>query len=568
MSAQQEEAEPEQIHLTPEEAQALQARIEGSSLEPRDIKIMVGLISFSLWLQKKLELMQLSLDRLRRLFGLKSKTEKKTSKKGEDSHGSNDKASDDLSDSSTTEEAIQGTPDSTPADSSKKKSAVFDPQANHGRLSANDYTGCPLVVINHSELKAGDACPACLAAKQSGKLKAIAPRVLVLLESKPLIHGTRYQYDCLRCGLCDQVYTASLPDDIKEAPKYDASCSAMLAIARYHLGVPMKRIERLQRYCGVPLPDATQWDQLQALYQCIEPVYRELERCAAQGQLIQYDDTPNRILSQIKAYEQGSTPRKGVYTTVLVSHHESHRICLFYTGVCYGGENFNHLLKQRTETTSLITMTDAHKHNMPDEIAEWLYARWIIAFCLVHGRRHFVEIEKSFPAETAFVIDQIALVYQHDRQCQGMTAEARLAYHQQHSGPVMAQLHSWLTNQWHYQQLEETSGLGKAVRYMLKHWTALTRFLTVPGIPLDNNLVERIVKVAIRHRKNSLFYKTTRGAQVGDGLMSLIETAIQNKINPLLYLVTLQQEREAVIASPRDWLPWCYQPQFCDSKAA
>ena len=59
---------------------------------------------------------------------------------------------------------------------------------------------------------------------------------------------------------------------------------------------------------------------------------------------------------------------------------------------------------------------------------------------------------------------------------------------------------------------------------MLKHWQKLTLFLRVPGPPLDNNICERALKMAIRHRKNSLFYKTLRGAAVGDLYMSLIHT--------------------------------------------
>ena len=35
--------------------------------------------------------------------------------------------------------------------------------------------------------------------------------------------------------------------------------------------------------------------------------------------------------------------------------------------------------------------------------------------------------------------------------------------------------------------------------------------LQVPGAPIDNNAVERALKTAIRHRRNSLFYRTLHG---------------------------------------------------------
>ncbi len=72
--------------------------------------------------------------------------------------------------------------------------------------------------------------------------------------------------------------------------------------------------------------------------------------------------------------------------------------------------------------------------------------------------------------------------------------------------------------------MEPNSGLGKAISYMLRQWPALTLFLREPGAPLDNNLCERALKKAILHRKNSLFYKTLNGAEVGDLYMSLIHT--------------------------------------------
>ncbi|MCP4473459.1 MAG: IS66 family transposase [Gammaproteobacteria bacterium] len=94
---------------------------------------------------------------------------------------------------------------------------------------------------------------------------------------------------------------------------------------------------------------------------------------------------------------------------------------------------------------------------------------------------------------------------------------------------------------------------------MLRHWRALTRFLTVPGAPLDNTLCERTIKFLIRHRKNSLFYRTDKGAVVGDGCMTVIQTCLRNQVNPIDYLNVLQRQRVAVAANPHDWLPWNYQ---------
>ena len=78
--------------------------------------------------------------------------------------------------------------------------------------------------------------------------------------------------------------------------------------------------------------------------------------------------------------------------------------------------------------------------------------------------------------------------------------------------------------------MEPNSGLGQAISYLLKHWEKLTLFLRAAGAPIDNNLVERALKKAILHRKNSLFYKTRRGAEMGDPFMSLIHTCELNGV--------------------------------------
>ncbi len=113
-----------------------------------------------------------------------------------------------------------------------------------------------------------------------------------------------------------------------------------------------------------------------------------------------------------------------------------------------------------------------------------------------------------------------------------LSPEKRLELHQRRSGPVMATLHQWLKEQLDERQVEPNSSLGKAIRYMLKHWEKLTLFLRVPGAPLDSNAVQRALKLAIRHRRNSLFYKTVQGAAVGDIYMSLISTFYLAQVDP------------------------------------
>ena len=437
----------------------------------------------------------------------------------------------------------------------QKKKPRFNPAANHGRTAANDYTGCPVIKIPHQELHAGAACPGCREASMTGKLCQEEPSVIVQLTGSPLITGTRYEAERLRCSLCKAYYVAKLPAEVANRGKYDERCRTNVAIARYYAGQPFYRTQQLQALQGIPLADATQWDLVWQLYQLVSPVYGVLERLAANAPLIHYDDTGNRILEAYRSKD------KKVHTTAFISQLDEHAIYLFYTRLHHAGENAQLLLTERTTDEPLMTMTDASSQNMPNEMSENLIARWIVCFCLVHGRRKFYELHRFFGPECQCVLDIISEVYRHEGHCKkhSLTALERLRYHQTHSAPLMQSLRVWLNNQLLHRQVEPHSAMGQAISYMLRHWHALTRFLQVAGAPIDNSLCEQAIKVAIRHRRNSLFYKTYQGARVGDGMMSLIHTAAKNKVNIFDYLNTLQRYADAVKTQPAQWLPWNYQ---------
>ena len=140
-----------------------------------------------------------------------------------------------------------------------------------------------------------------------------------------------------------------------------------------------------------------------------------------------------------------------------------------------------------------------------------------------------------------------------------MTKLERLNYHQENSEPIMDQLHAYLLNQLESKQVEPNDSLGKSIKYMLKHWHELTQFLRVAGAPLDNNIVERSLKIPIRGRRTWLFYKTEYGAMIGGVLTSIIYTCVLSGANPLNYLIALQEHKNQIVKEPERWLPWNYQ---------
>lgn len=167
---------------------------------------------------------------------------------------------------------------------------------------------------------------------------------------------------------------------------------------------------------------------------------------------------------------------------------------------------------------------------------------------------------EDFYQECRFVIETLGAVYKNDEiaRQQNMSAQQRLLFHQSESKPLMDNLKSWLQEQFDQKKVEPNSGLGKAISYMLKRWEPLTLFLRQESAPLHNNICEQVLKQAVMHRKNSLFYRSFRGAYVGDVLMSLIHTCKLAGINPFEYLTALQLHKSHLSAAPDRWLPWNY----------
>jgi hypothetical protein len=429
------------------------------------------------------------------------------------------------------------------------------PRPGHGRNGISSYRGAAKVKVSHQCLKAGDPCPECL----KGKIYAsLQPGFLVRVVGQAPLGATVWELEKLRCNLCGEVFTAEQPEGVGPE-KYDATSGAMIALLKYGSGMPFYRLGVLQGSLGITLPASTQWGIAKEVAAVMEPAFGQLVRQAAQGEVIYNDDTTAKVLSLMKKRAQAdpsSKERTGVFTSGIVSIREGCQIALYFTGHKHAGENLADLLQSRAaELGPPIQMSDALSRNLPKDFEV------ILANCIAHGRRRFVDVAPNFPAECRYVIETLAQVYRNDATVrkQAMTPEQRLAFHKEQSGPLMEGLQKWFQQQIAERKVEPNSGLGQAITYFQKHWVKLTRFLHVPGAPLDNNVCERALKKAILHRKNALFFKTPRGAHVGDVFMSFIHTCHLCGANPFDYLTELQRHASDLALRPHEWMPWNYR---------
>ena len=521
---------PKRIELTVQEVEALIERIQQESLFKPDYGLLVAIATNYFTLEQAHQEQSHTLLRMvNQIFGPRTEKAKEVLK------------------GASSKEAPPDSSSPTETASSKGKAK------GHGRNGASTYEGAQNVCVPHLCYKAGDRCPLCL----KGKLYPFGePGVEIRIVGRAPLDGTVYELEKLRCNLCGKLFTAQAPEGSGE-DKYDETAGAMVALLKYGAGLPFNRLEKLQECLGVPLPASTQWEIVERKADKIHPVYSELIRQAAQGEIFYNDDTTMKILANLKKSEaDDEISRKGSFTTGVLAVQDERRIALFFTGPKHAGENMTKLLEQRASGLSPpIQMCDALSRNVPKEFET------LLANCLAHARRNFVDLVPSFPEQCRFVIEALAKVYHHDKMAkeQGLSAEQRLRFHQDRSGSAMEGLKEWLQKQLNERRVEPNSSMGKAITYMLKHWEPLTLFLRVPGAPLDNNLCEQVLKRAILHRKGSLFFKTQHGAYIGDLFMSLIHTCTLNRVNPFHYLTTLQKHSSELFKNPKRWLPWNYQ---------
>ena len=296
----------------------------------------------------------------------------------------------------------QGVPEATEATDAERPPSSGKRRPGHGRQGAETYRGAEHVVCHHETLAAGERCPVC----GRGRLYRVAPGVEMRLDGHALLSAVRYVLEKFRCSACGQVFTASAPVEAG-ADKYSARARAVLVLGRYYLGVPLYRLEGYQAMVGVPVADATQWDQIERVADCAYPVFEQLKTLAAQGEVIYQDDTHVRILSLIAENrrtqaDDTSGARTGMYTTGLVVQQGEHTICLYMAGRAHAGENLEALLTQRDAGRDKpLVMSDALAANTADEAA------LIRCHCLAHGRRKFSELEETFPAECTVVIEAL-----------------------------------------------------------------------------------------------------------------------------------------------------------------
>lgn len=534
----------EVVELSEDEYSELITRLESNDLNAADHQLLLKCLRFMSWLQTSLMHTKITISKLQKLFSIMPAKRSSRAKHRRDKKPKTD-AADNNNDDEPGGVGLNNHVDvsgaSTKGDAKAKR--------RNGRVCTNDYTNKEIIDVAHESLSVGDDCPE----QCGGRLYAVMPGSIIRIKGQSESRVLHYQVEKLRCALCQKLFSDELPHSAGTS-KYDARFKAQVAVRKYYLGVPYYCAERYQQLLGMPLSDSTQWNLAEEVADCTYPILNCLEKLMVQGELVYFNDTKARILSWTQFLKDNPDhKRRGCFTTAIIGEYQHHPITLYRTSLKHAGENMDDLLNHRNKSEPPIkAMSDALNANTPKQ------HKVVQINCLAHGIRKFIDIAHYFENECEIAIDALCKVFELDEQTRSMSNEARLKFHQQHSRPIMDKLKAWLHQQLDEHFVEENSHLGKAIAYLINHWSELTAFLRIPGAPLENNKAERALKLPIRNRKTAMFNKTEHGAAVAAQLQSLIQTCVDNNINPIDYLVACQVHKSCVFKEPQRWLPWNY----------
>jgi len=380
----------------------------------------------------------------------------------------------------------------------------------------------------------------------SEKVEIIPPSIYVLKTIRP-------KYACRCCeGTDDEekpaVRIAPLPPAIIPRSIATASLLSYCFIQKYQDHLPYYRQEVQFQRIGIQISrqDMSNWQQ--QVHAKLKPLFVVLKETLKSGPVIQMDETPVQVMGEEgradtqKSYmwlARGGPPGKVV---VLYEYRQTRGGCHAKDFLCgYSG----------------YLQTDGYEGY---DSAVKAMPGIIHVGCFAHARRKFFEASTSTgkPQSAEEGIKHIRKLYELESRLrkEGLEEGCFLSTRKAQAEPLLAAFRAWLEKR--AVEVLPSSLLGGAVGYTLNQWDKLVSYLESPHLTPDNNACENAIRPFVLGRKNWLFNKSPDGAESSCGIYSLIESAKQNGVQPLLYLRELF-ERCPLAVSTSDWeklLPW------------
>ena len=354
------------------------------------------------------------------------------------------------------------------------------------------------------------------------------------------------------CDQCDTLTQQAMPAYVIDKGIASPELLSHVLVSKYADHLPLYRQRQIFLRAGVDLSRSTLSDWIGRCGVELEPLAEALKQIILQQQVIHADETPVTIM---QLGDDEKKPKKGYVWAYATTQYNPIQAVIYDFQPSRSGQHAEDFL---TGWQGHLVCDDYSGYK-----ARFKTGQVIEVGCMAHARRKFHELhvtKKSFIAEQALqLIQQLYQIEAELRELPNCSAEQRHQRRQQDSQPIMRQLYAWLEE--HQDKVPKSSPAAKAINYSLKRWSALSRYLDDGNLPICNNWVENQMRPWALGRKNWLFAGSLRSGQRAANIMTLIQSAKLNGLDPYAYLSDVlkrlpthkMKDIEALL--PHNWKP-------------
>lgn len=327
---------------------------------------------------------------------------------------------------------------------------------------------------------------------------------------------------CQKYACACKIVTAAKPLQPIEKSTASASVLAQVIVSKVADHLPLHRQAKMFRRFGIELADQTLCGWLRQSAELLEPLYGRAKAFVFSSKVVGTDDTPVKVLDRSLPHT-----RKGRFWPYMGDR--EHRAVVYdYTPTREraGPEKFLVGYKGYLQL-------DAY----PAYDAFFLEpGRGLVEVgCWAHARRHAFQARETDPARMGAVLAYIGQLYALEKRARkaGIRGEDLRLLRQEAARPAIGDLHAYLRKI--QDELLPKSDAGQAVAYILKNWTALTRYLDDGELPIDNNRTERSLRGIAVGRNNWTFLGSDRGGKTMAILRSFVSSCELNQLDPFAW---------------------------------
>jgi transposase len=406
------------------------------------------------------------------------------------------------------------------------------------------------------------ACACCGGARLSKLGEDITETLEVIPRQWKVIRHVREKFSCRDC---ERISQPPAPFHVIPRGSAGPNLLAMILFEKFGQHQPLNRQAERYGHEGVPLSLSTLADQVGACTAVLMPLFHRLQAHVMAAERLHGDDTTVPVLARGKTdiarlwtYVRDDRPFGGPAPPGAVFHYSRDR----------GGEHpQSHLagyagLLQADAYGGYGKLYEPGRKPGPIlEAACWAHARrkfFVLADIAGSARRAAQGKAPAVLSPTCLeAVQRIDALFDIERDINGHAAETRRTTRQAVLAPLVADLHRWLSEQ--RMRLAHGNEVARAIDYLLKRWTAFTRFLDDGRICISNNAAERALRGIALGRRSWLFCGSDRGGQRAAVMYSLIVTAKMNDVDPQAWLAdVLARIADHPAQRLDDLLPWTW----------